>query len=95
LAQRGGAACGSYRATDILLDKGETHLAQGVVRALTSDERRFGAYLLGPMEMRAACHPSLKTVADRFCVGVAHQVRANLLSMQRPFAAATHVLATD
>ena len=43
-----------------LLDKGETHLAQGVVRALTSDERRFGAYLLGPMEMRAACHPSLK-----------------------------------
>jgi len=43
-----------------MLEKGETHLAQAVVRALTSDERTFGAYLLAPMEMLAACHPSLK-----------------------------------
>jgi DNA-binding transcriptional LysR family regulator len=43
-----------------LLEKGETHLAQAVLRALTPDEHRFGAYLLAPMEMLAACHPSLK-----------------------------------
>jgi DNA-binding transcriptional LysR family regulator len=43
-----------------MLDKGETHLAQAVVRALTPDERRFGAYLLAPMEMLAACHPRLE-----------------------------------
>jgi LysR family nitrogen assimilation transcriptional regulator len=43
-----------------MLEKGEIHLVQAVARALTSDERRFGAYLLAPMEMLAACHPSLK-----------------------------------
>ena len=43
-----------------MLDKGETHLAQAVVRALTPDEHRFGVYLLAPMEMLAACHPGLE-----------------------------------
>jgi len=42
-----------------MLEKGEIHLAQAVARALTSDDRRFGAYLLAPMEMLAACQPSL------------------------------------
>jgi DNA-binding transcriptional LysR family regulator len=43
-----------------MLDKGDTHLAQAVVRALTPDEHRFGAYPLAPMEMLAVCHPTLK-----------------------------------
>ena len=43
-----------------MLDKGETHFAQAVLRAVTSEEHRFGAYPLAPMEMLAACHPDLK-----------------------------------
>jgi DNA-binding transcriptional LysR family regulator len=43
-----------------LLEKGEIHLVQAVARALAPDDRRFGAYSLAPMEMLAACHPSLK-----------------------------------
>ena len=42
-----------------MLERGEIHLAQAVARALTPDEHRFGAYPLAPMEMLAACHPSL------------------------------------
>ena len=42
-----------------MLERGELHLAQAVARALTPDERRFGAFPLAPMEMLAACHPSL------------------------------------
>ena len=42
-----------------MLEKGEIHLAQAVARALTADDRRFGAYPLAPMEMLAACHPRL------------------------------------
>jgi DNA-binding transcriptional LysR family regulator len=43
-----------------MLERGETHLAQSVVRALAPDEHRFGSYPLAPMEMLAACHPHLK-----------------------------------
>lgn len=43
-----------------MLERGETHLAQAVARALTPDDRTFGSHLLGPMEMLAACHPNLK-----------------------------------
>ena len=42
-----------------MLERGEIHLAQAVARALTPDDRRFGAYPLAPMEMLAACHPSM------------------------------------
>lgn len=43
-----------------MLEKGEIHLAQAVTRALQPDDRRFGSHALAPMEMLAACHPSLK-----------------------------------
>jgi DNA-binding transcriptional LysR family regulator len=43
-----------------MLEEGEIHLAQAVVNALTPKESRFGSYPLAPMEMLAACHPSLK-----------------------------------
>ncbi len=42
-----------------LLERGEIHLAQSAERALAPAEHRFGAYPLAPMEMLAACHPSL------------------------------------
>ena len=42
-----------------MLERGEIHLAQAVTRALAPDDRRFGAYPLAPMEMLAACHPSM------------------------------------
>lgn len=47
-----------------MLERGEIHLAQAVARALTPDDRRFGAYPLAPMEMLAACHPSLTLGKD-------------------------------
>src|SRR5688572_20084795 len=43
-----------------MLEDGETHLAQAVAHAVTPDENRFGSFPLAPMEMLAACHPSLK-----------------------------------
>lgn len=43
-----------------MLEEGETHLAQAVAHAVTPDESRFGSFPLAPMEMLAACHPSLK-----------------------------------
>ncbi len=47
-----------------MLERGEIHLAQAVARALAPDDRRFGAYPLAPMEMLAACHPSLTLGRD-------------------------------
>ena len=43
-----------------MLEKGEIHLAQAVVRSLTLDEHRFGSHPLAPMEMLAACQPDLR-----------------------------------
>jgi LysR family nitrogen assimilation transcriptional regulator len=43
-----------------MLEEGETHLAQAVAHAVTPDESRFGSFPLAPMEMLAACHPTLK-----------------------------------
>ncbi len=43
-----------------MLERGELHLAQSVVRALTPDEHRFAGFPLAPMEMLAACHPRLQ-----------------------------------
>jgi DNA-binding transcriptional LysR family regulator len=42
-----------------MLERGEIHLAQSTVRAITPDEQRFGMHPLAPMEMLAACHPKL------------------------------------
>jgi DNA-binding transcriptional LysR family regulator len=47
-----------------MLERGEIHLAQAVSRALSPDDRRFGAYPLAPMEMLAACHPSMTLGSD-------------------------------
>lgn len=43
-----------------MLERGEIHLAQAVTRALTPDDRRFGAHPLAPMEMLAVFDPSLR-----------------------------------
>ena len=42
-----------------MLERGEIHLAQSAVRAITPGEHRFGMRPLAPMEMLAACHPKL------------------------------------
>ena len=47
-----------------MLERGEIHLAQTAVRAITPDEQRFGSHPLAPMEMLAACHPKLGLGAD-------------------------------
>jgi DNA-binding transcriptional LysR family regulator len=43
-----------------MLERGEVHLVQTLVRAIAPDEQRFASYPLAPMEMLAACHPRLK-----------------------------------
>ena len=47
-----------------MLERGEIHLAQSAVRALSPDEQRFASLPLAPMEMLAACHPKLRLGAD-------------------------------
>lgn len=43
-----------------MLERGEIHLAQGAARAVAPDDERFQAHPLAPMQMLAACRPSLK-----------------------------------
>lgn len=43
-----------------MLESGEIHLMQSIMRAIKPDEERFASYPLAPMEMLAACHPKLK-----------------------------------
>jgi len=47
-----------------MLERGEIHLAQSAVRAITPDEQRFASLPLAPMQMLAACHPKLRLGAD-------------------------------
>jgi DNA-binding transcriptional LysR family regulator len=47
-----------------MLERGEIHLLQTIVRAIAPDEQRFASHPLGPMEMLAACHPKLRLGAD-------------------------------
>jgi len=47
-----------------MLERGEIHLVQTIVRAITPDEQRFLSHPLAPMQMLAACHPKLKLGAD-------------------------------
>ena len=47
-----------------MLERGEIHLMQTIVRALPPDEQRFTSHPLAPMEMLAACHPKLRLGAD-------------------------------
>lgn len=47
-----------------MLERGEIHLVQTIVRALKPDEGRFASHPLAPMEMLAACHPKLRLGAN-------------------------------
>ena len=47
-----------------MLERGEIHLVQTIVRAIASDEQRFASHPLAPMQMLAACHPKLKLGTD-------------------------------
>jgi len=43
-----------------MLERGEIHLVQGLVRATAPDGQRFASHPLAPMQMLAACHPKLR-----------------------------------
>jgi DNA-binding transcriptional LysR family regulator len=47
-----------------MLERGEIHLMQTIVRAIAPDEQRFASHPLAPMEMLAACHPKLRLGTD-------------------------------
>jgi DNA-binding transcriptional LysR family regulator len=43
-----------------MLERGEIHLVQTVVRAVEPTEDRFASHGLAPMQMLAACHPKMR-----------------------------------
>ncbi|MEP6723989.1 MAG: LysR family transcriptional regulator [Variovorax sp.] len=43
-----------------MLERGEIHLVQTIVRAIEPDDQRLASHPLAPMEMLAACHPKLR-----------------------------------
>jgi DNA-binding transcriptional LysR family regulator len=43
-----------------MLERGEIHLVQTVIRAVEPTEERFASHGLAPMQMLAACHPKLR-----------------------------------
>jgi DNA-binding transcriptional LysR family regulator len=47
-----------------MLERGEIHLVQTVVRAIDPDDDRFTSHPLAPMVMLAACHPKLRLGRD-------------------------------
>lgn len=47
-----------------MLERGEIHLVQTLVRAIAPAEQHFASFPLAPMEMLAACHPRLKLGKD-------------------------------
>ena len=56
------AAAGGEALT--MLDRGEVHLVQTIMRALEPGDQRFAGFPLAPMEMLAACHPKLRLGSD-------------------------------
>lgn len=45
-------------ATLALLERGEIHLGISLLQSIQADDRHFGIYLVPPVELLAACHPS-------------------------------------
>jgi len=47
-----------------MLERGEIHLAQSLLRAIPQNDHRFESYALEPVDMLAACHPRQKLGKD-------------------------------
>ena len=48
-----------------MLERGDIHLAQNLLYAVQLDAQRFGSLPLAPVELLAACHPSLALAKGR------------------------------
>ena len=68
-----------------MLERGEIHLGQSLVHAVQPDDRRFGSYPLAPVELLAACHPSL-TLGNRGAIEVGRLAPYPLLLLDGGFA---------
>ena len=68
-----------------MLERGEIHLLQTIVRAIRPDEQRFASHPLGPMVMLAACHPKLK-LGNAGAVEISELARYPLLQATSDFA---------
>jgi DNA-binding transcriptional LysR family regulator len=79
-----------------MLERGEIHLGQGLVRAVQPDDQRFVSYPLEPIELLAACHPSL-ALGSRGAIEVGRLAPYPLLlldggfAVRRAFDAACHL----
>ena len=87
---------GSSRDILTMLERGEIHLGQGLVRAVQPDDQRFVSYPLEPIELLAACHPSL-ALGNRGAIEVGRLAPYPLLlldggfAVRRAFDAACHL----
>ena len=68
-----------------LLDRGEIHLLQTVVRAIEPNEQRFTSHPLAPMEMLAASHRDI-TLGTRGAIEIARLAPYPLLQATADFA---------
>src|ERR1700759_1696497 len=48
-----------------MLERGEIHLGQNLLHAVTLNEQHFGSLPLGSVELLAACHPSISLGPNR------------------------------
>ena len=67
-----------------MLENGEIDLGQSLVHAIQPDDRRFASHPLQPVEMLAACHPSL-TLGDGRTIEIDQLAKHPLLLMDRQF----------
>lgn len=68
-----------------MLERGEIHLGQSLVHAVQPDDRRFGSHPLAPVELLAACQPSL-TLGNRGAIEVGRLAPYPLLLLDSGFA---------
>ena len=67
-----------------LLERGEIHLGQNLLHAVKLDERHFGSFPLGSVELLAVCHPSMQ-LGHRRTIEVARLAAFPLLLMDSGF----------
>lgn len=68
-----------------MLERGEIHLGQNLAHAVQLDDQRFGSLRLAPVELLAACHPSL-ILGNRGAIEVGSLAPYPLLLLDSGFA---------
>lgn len=67
-----------------MLERGDIHLGQNLLRAVQDDDRHFGYHLLEPVYHLAACHPALD-LGERGVVDISELAARPLLLLDTEF----------